>query len=179
MLGVIFTEFLELVEQRFGLAMTDRILTEAAPANGGAYTAVGHYPHTEMVALVGRLHQATGIPIADLLRTFGEHLFGRLAEQYPDMIAGVPDSLSLFATIDRHIHVQVKKLYPNAELPTFRHAQLPDGGMELTYTSKRRMADLAEGLMIGCARHMGEELRIERAGSPEDPDSVVFRIHRV
>jgi hypothetical protein len=132
-----------------------------------------------MVALVTHLHHATGIPLPDLLKTFGEHLFGRLAAQYPDMIRGVTDSLSLFATLDRTIHVQVKKLYPNAELPVFRHSALPDGGMELIYTSKRRMADLAEGLMIGCARHMGEELRIVREPVPGDGDSVVFRVHRV
>jgi hypothetical protein len=55
MKGVVFTEFLEMVEGRFGLAMADRIIEAAQLPSSGAYTAVGTYDYTEMVHLVNAL----------------------------------------------------------------------------------------------------------------------------
>ena len=55
MKGVVFTEFVEMVEARFGLPMLDRIIEAAQLPSGGAYSAVGTYDHGEMVQLVGAL----------------------------------------------------------------------------------------------------------------------------
>jgi hypothetical protein len=179
MLGIVFTEFLELVEERFGLAMTDRILQDPSLSTGGAYTSVGNYPHEEMVGLVTRLHQATGVPVPDLLKLYGEHLFGRLAAAFPQLVAEAKDSLGMFALIDAHIHVQVKKLYPHAELPRFEHEMLDADRMLLRYTSTRRMADLAEGLMMGCAKYFDERIVVQREADADNPDRVLFRIERL
>jgi hypothetical protein len=179
MLGIVFTEFLELVEERFGLEMTDRILQDPSLSTGGAYTSVGNYPHAEMVGLVTRLHQATGVPVPDLLKLYGEHLYGRLVASFPHLVAEAKDSMGMFALIDAHIHVQVKKLYPNAELPRFEHEMLDADRMLLRYTSTRRMADLAEGLMTGCAKHFNERIAVQREADAEDPDRVLFRIERL
>lgn len=43
MKGVVFTEFIEMVEGRFGLAMVDRIIEAAQLPSSGVYTAVGTY----------------------------------------------------------------------------------------------------------------------------------------
>ena len=43
MKGVIFTEFLELVEKKFGLAMVDKIIGQSNLASEGIYTSVGTY----------------------------------------------------------------------------------------------------------------------------------------
>jgi len=51
MKGVVFTEFLDMVEAKFSADMVDDIIDDAKLASGGAYTAVGTYPHSEMVAL--------------------------------------------------------------------------------------------------------------------------------
>jgi hypothetical protein len=179
MLGIVFTEFLELVEERFGLEMTDRILQDPSLKSGGAYTSVGNYPHAEMVALVTQLNQATGIPVPDLLKVYGEHLFGRLAATFPHLVAEAKDSIGMFTLIDAHIHVQVKKLYPQAELPRFEHEMLDADRMLLRYTSTRRMADLAEGLMMGCAKHFNERVDVRREADAENPDRVLFHIQRV
>ncbi len=52
MLGMVFTEFLEMVEQRFSPELADQMLTQTTLANDGAYTAVGYYPYAEMQALL-------------------------------------------------------------------------------------------------------------------------------
>ena len=86
MKGIVFTEFLEMVEQRFGLEMVDRIIDAAALDNDGAYTAVGTYPCRELLQLVGALAAATATPAPKLVRAFGHHLFGRFREAYPAKI---------------------------------------------------------------------------------------------
>jgi Haem-NO-binding len=51
MKGVVFTEFLEMVEDRFSPEMADRIIEGAELASGGVYTTVGTYDHGEMIQL--------------------------------------------------------------------------------------------------------------------------------
>jgi hypothetical protein len=51
MKGIVFTEFIEMVEQRFGYEIVDELLTETELPSGGAYTAIGTYSHHEIVAI--------------------------------------------------------------------------------------------------------------------------------
>ncbi|MEL7340130.1 MAG: heme NO-binding domain-containing protein, partial [Bacteroidota bacterium] len=55
MKGIVFTEFLEMVEDTFGFETADNIVSQAELPSGGVYTAVGTYPALEMVSLVGKL----------------------------------------------------------------------------------------------------------------------------
>ena len=52
MKGMIFTEFLEMVENAYGWEVQENIIDAAALPNDGAYTAVGTYDHQELVSLV-------------------------------------------------------------------------------------------------------------------------------
>src|SRR5262245_47750387 len=84
MKGVVFTEFLDFVAKRYDDDMVDDIIDASHLPNGGAYTAVGTYDHSEMVALCTSLAERTGEPAADLVRAFGTHLSGTFAQGYPD-----------------------------------------------------------------------------------------------
>ena len=56
MKGIVFTEFLEMVEDRFSLDMVDDLIDDCDLPSGGVYTAVGTYSHEEIVALVSAYH---------------------------------------------------------------------------------------------------------------------------
>ena len=168
MLGMVFTEFLEMVEQRFSPAVADQLLSRVQPASGGAYTAVGNYPHQEMNALVQALAEHSGLPVPALIQAFGDHLFGRFLLLYPSLIANQPDSFGLLSNVDAHIHKEVRKLYPDAELP---HIEVQHDGPQrlvLDYRSARAMADLAEGLIRACIRHYGESIQLQRTDLPTE-----------
>ncbi len=47
MKGVVFRAFVDLVEERYGEEVVDRLLSHPGLSTGGAYTAVGTYDHTE------------------------------------------------------------------------------------------------------------------------------------
>lgn len=173
MKGMIFTEFLEMVETRFGPAMADRIIQAAQLPSGGAYTAVGTYDHGEIWRLAAELSKATELSIPDLLREFGEHLFGRLAIGFPRFFQGVSCAFDFLENLNGMIHVEVRKLYADAELPRFEVSERNGARMVMLYRSRRHFADLAEGLFRGCGRHFGEQIQIEREDLPAEDGSLV------
>ncbi|MGK0176509.1 MAG: hypothetical protein ACJAT5_000453 [Lentimonas sp.] len=174
MKGMVFTNFLEMVEEKFSMDVVDTIIEESKVASGGAYTTVGTYPHTEMVALLQSLEKAVSIPISDLLKVYGKHLFGKLAGGYPMLLTDCNNSRDLLLKLDGVIHVEVKKLYPEAELPRFISTELPDGRLQMHYLSDRHMEDLAEGLLHGCFEHFDETVKLEQI--PQEDGTVIFII---
>lgn len=179
MKGVVFTEFMEMVEDHFSLRMVDEIIEDAAVPSGGAYTAVGTYPHEEMVALVTALSRRSGMPLPDLLHAFGRHLFGRFARLYPRFFEGQTDTLRFLAGIEDIIHAEVLKLYPDAQLPRFAVEHQDEHRLVLVYRSPRHMPELALGLIEGCIDHFGQSVTV-RSNPVDDGDqrSVRFELLR-
>ena len=161
MKGIVFTEFLEMVEEKFSPDLADRVVEEAELASGGVYTSVGTYDHEEMLKLVSCLSKETKISSPDLMRVFGEHLFNRFAILYPSYFKNMNSSFEFLQKIDGYIHVEVRKLYPEAELPKFKYDATRPGCLRLTYESTRPFAPLAEGLIRGCVAHFGEKADIQ------------------
>ncbi len=176
MKGMLFTEFLELVETQFGLQAVDEMIAKAQPASGGAYTTVGNYPHAEMVNMVVALHHSTNIPIKDLLKLFGKYLFSKLATMHPQIIENISDPFDLLQNIEETIHVEVKKLYADARPPMFETILRTHHELVITYQSSRKLGDVAEGLIIGCGEYYQVNLTVEQIPLVEDGTKVKFCI---
>ncbi len=157
MKGIVFTEFLDLVEQKFGLEMVDTILSKADLPSQGVYTAVGTYSFAEMVSLLTNLNQETGIAIDDLLLVYGEHFFSVIEVSYPHFLRQFTDPLDLLASIENHIHVEVIKIYPDAELPTFEIVTQTKDELVMRYTSSRAMHAFGLGLMNKTFAHFNQK----------------------
>lgn len=162
MKGIIFTEFLEMVEDKFGFLVADQIVSNASLPSGGSYTAVGTYPHAEIVSLIIELSKATSTEVPDLLIAFGHHLFPKFVTGYGHFFEGVNDPLDFLHSIEGYIHVEVRKLYPDAELPSFVSVRHGPDHLTLEYRSERGMADFAQGLIEGCLAHYQQDISIER-----------------
>lgn len=162
MKGVVFTEFLEMVENAFSPDVADRIIDQADLPSGGAYTAVGTYDHSEMVSLVTNLSAETKVPVPDLLKTFGSYLFGRFAVLYPKFFENKSCPFEFLGEVEDYIHVEVRKLYPDAEMPTLDCETPEPGRMVMIYRSSRGLADVAQGLIEGCFQHFGRQVTIDR-----------------
>ena len=179
MKGIIFTEFLEMVEEKFEYTMVDQIINDTKDPIDGAYTSVNTYDHTQLVNLVVALHKRSGIPLGDLLKTYGEYLFGSLAKNYPNLIEGITDPFEMLLNIELLIHTEVRKLYPEANPPKFTGTRINDNTIELIYNSHRSMGDVAEGLIHGCGNHFGEKYKVEQVSSDNNGQTVKFRIERI
>lgn len=160
MKGIVFTEFLDFVARHHGEDMVDDLIEACPLASGGAYTAVGTYDHAEMAALCGELSRRTGHSAHALVKGFGEHLSRTFEGGYPDFFVRSAHYFDFLESIEAHIHHEVHKLYPDAELPTFQVVSRDDRCLVIDYRSPRRMGALAEGLMEGTARHFGVTVRV-------------------
>lgn len=176
MKGIVFTEFLEMVEDNFGYEVVDKIIQDSQLASDGIYTAVGTYSHHEIVSLVTNLSQLSQTSISDLLFAFGKYLFNTFLAQYPAFFDRSPTAFDFLESIENHIHVEVKKLYPESELPKFDSVSKTDDRMEMIYTSERKMSDLALGLMERTLEHYGEKAEIIKENIEEDGSVVRFRL---
>lgn len=178
MKGMVFTEFLSLVEREFGDDMVDDLLESVELASGGAYTSVGTYDHGEMVALVTALSEKTTLPVEPLMHAFADHLMAYFKKSHPAFFAQASDTLHFIESVDQHIHVEVRKLYPDAELPSFSCFRNGDDELQVVYTSTRNFDMLAEGLMKAAAAHFGEDVEVERLQASNDDGSVPFRVRK-
>lgn len=153
MKGIVFTEFLELVEDKFGLTTVNEIIDRCDLKTNGAYTAVGTYDHGEMFQMVKALSEIQNTPVPDLLQFYGEYFFDVLAKAYPAFLEN-HNFFSFMESIDGYIHPEVQKLYPDAELPSFESVKTDDENeMLLIYKSSRKMSDFAIGLIHGAANY--------------------------
>jgi hypothetical protein len=160
MRGLIFVEFLSMVEAQYSEALVEELIDRTAPPSGGAYTRIGTYDVRELVALVGALSEHTKEPVPSLLEAFGRHSVGAFVAGYPELFSAYDDTLSFVERIEDHIHVEVRKLYPDAELPHFDASRGVSGDLHLRYRSQRGLADFARGMIQGCAEHYGDRIHL-------------------
>ncbi|QEG23025.1 heme NO-binding domain-containing protein [Mariniblastus fucicola] len=166
MKGVIFTEFLGFIEDQFGLAMADQLITETNPESGGSYTSVGTYDAGELVAMVVKLGEKTGSPVPDLVKAFGSHLFSHFVDAHSATLGDVKTTEELLSQVENRIHVEVRKLFPDAELPTIGFLKIDEKTSEVVYQSKRPFADLAEGLIAAAIEHFDDPIEMTREDLP-------------
>lgn len=176
MKGIVFAEFLEMVEANFGLDTVDTIIENSDLPSGGAYTTVGTYEFSEMLQLVSQLSNTTAIPANDLLYSFGLYLFDSLAKVHPEVVSSYKNPLNLLYSIEDHIHVQVKKLYPDAELPTFKILERTDTTLTMIYNSSRGLYALAHGLIKRTFEHFQKNVEVDMKLLNEQGTEVRFAI---
>lgn len=178
MKGIVFTEFLDMVEEGYGYEMVDKLISSSNLESEGIYTSVGTYSHGEMVLLVTNLHKETNIAVPDLLNQFGQYLFETFRTNYPEFFLEVTDAFDFFESIQDYIHVQVLKLYPDAELPEFSTEYRDKKELRLIYTSERKMSDFALGLIEKSIDYFNENASVEMKNIEEDGSKVLFIIRR-
>ncbi|MEM7476801.1 MAG: heme NO-binding domain-containing protein [Planctomycetota bacterium] len=176
MKGVVFTNLFELVESEFGYETLDRVLEKCELENDGAYTSVGTYTCGELVQIVSALSEELNMPIPDLIKFFGGYLFGQFFNAHADMLTEYTTAFDLLLAVEEIIHVEVKKLWAHAELPTFEYERPSDSELVMIYQSTRPFADLCEGLIQACVEHYDEPIEIRRENISPDGTSARFHL---
>lgn len=159
MKGVIFNVLEDMVLDQRGMEAWNAILNKLTL--DGIYTAGESYPDEELFALVGAISEETGIPANNLVGAFGTFLFSKLAQNYPIFLESEADLTSFLKSVHSVIHVEVRKLYENPNLPTFEYEENANGALLMRYRSPRKLCLLAEGLIRGAAKYYGNEIEID------------------
>ena len=161
MKGIVFTELIEMVEDKWGLAMADRLLQPEGLASKGIFTAVGTYEDRDLFTIIGRLSEATGLSPDELQFHFGGYLFGSFVRGYSEMLSSFETTFDLLSRLDDFIHPEVQRLYPDATLPSFSVMNRTETLLEMNYSSQRKMPEFAVGLTQAAAKHFGETLSVK------------------
>ncbi|KLV04195.1 guanylate cyclase [Photobacterium aquae] len=177
MKGIIFTEFLDIIEDNFGLEVCQQMLDDTA--DEGSYTAVGSYDHRDLVKLIVALSQITHISAESLQEIYGEAVFIRLLNSLPQINDNPDNTFGFIKRVEEHIHTEVKKLYPDATPPKFDFLSHTATSMVMDYKSARCMSHVCFGLIKGCAKHFDENIDITMTAISPDKKHVRFTINLV
>jgi len=69
------------------------------------------------------------------LRWFGQQAIPLLFERYPAFFSSQSSTRPFVLSVNRIIHPEVRKIYPDANVPAFEFRHAPDGGLMMGYLS--------------------------------------------
>jgi len=174
MKGIVFTEYIEFVENSYGFETTQQMIDNSNLSNDAVFTSVGTYDPTEFVKMVLKLSEIVNAEVSELLIAYGKYLFNRFSELYPHFFHEGLNIFDFINKIDDYIHVEVKKLYPDAELPMVKTVKRNDNMIEIVYNSQRRFGDFAHGLLLGAVSYFNVDVEITTRLLEDDGSKVQF-----
>ena len=164
MQGSIYTTFSDMIIEKMGMEQWNELLEKTNPPSKGVYTSGQQYEDSELINMVIELSNKTGIEVEKLVEAFGQYLFDSLYKTSPVDISKINDLREFLLSIDQVIHVEVKRLHPNAYLPKFDYEDGENGELIMYYTSKRKLCHASIGLIFGAAKKFNQTITI---GHPE------------
>jgi hypothetical protein len=164
--GIIFNLAEEVLTDKHGVEVWDEVLERSGL--DGAYTSLGSYPDAELFAIVGAASELLGADAGDVVRDLGQGALPLLAERYPEFFAPHRDARSFVLTLNDIIHPEVRKVYPGAEVPEFDFDTSDADVLLMGYRSPRKLCALAEGFVVGAARHYGEVAEVRHLACMHD-----------
>ncbi len=175
MKGIILSEFVEFLELSFGEDRAQKIINASEIQSLGAYSRVGLYDYQELIQLLTEAVAETETKAATLLELFADHLFMVFERDYSVFFEGVSSATEMLTQIDNHIHVEVQKLYPDAELPKFTYTR-SDQQLQLDYVSPRPLAAVAQALVGACIKYFGKQETLVSSTIAKNQKSASFVI---
>lgn len=179
MKGIVFTEFLELVEEKFGLEMVDAIITQSNLKSKGAYTSIGTYDFSELQQLLKNLHKNTGISIDQILFVFAEYFFTILEKNYSTLFSNFKDPIEMLASVETKIHEDFVSIYEDTQLPCVKVVDRTKDSLILIYKSSRAMCYFGLGLMNKTFEHFNSKANILLEKIKDDGTEVKFVINKI
>ncbi|WP_376873927.1 heme NO-binding domain-containing protein [Albirhodobacter sp. R86504] len=176
MKGVIFVELIKMAEDAFGEDTVDLVLDKANLENDGAFTTVGNYPCSELIKVVMAFSEHSGLSPVVLQRKFGHWMMDHFVNNYPVFFEGKTDTFSLLEVVDGEIHVEVQKLYPEAELPVFKTERLAPDHLLMTYSSPRPLGEFCHGMIEACLTRFDQTADVTHAAVAGVDNAIAFDI---
>lgn len=177
MKGVIFNLFEDFVTDGFGEDAYESLLDAATLETTEPFIGPGLYPDEDLLALVGQAVEQLDVPLPDALRAFGRYALPKLVAAHPNFAEPGVGAKEFLLSVDAVIHVEVKKLFPDAVTPAFSYEDPAEGELLMRYRSDRRFCHLVEGFFEGVSDHFSEKIEYEHGDCMHDgAEECVFRL---
>ncbi len=149
MKGIIFNLLEDFITENFGEEKYEQIIAKCNLTTTEPHVGPGTYEDKDLMEIVARATEELKISIPDALKAFGKFAFSKLAEKHPNFVKPYQHPKPFLMTVESVIHIEVKKLYEHAYTPTFIYTDTSPDTLTITYSSKRKLYDLMEGLIDG------------------------------
>jgi hypothetical protein len=160
MKGAIFIALNEMIEEQHGLGLWHKIIDKAGA--DGIFSSTETYTDQELFDIVAVVCEELEADLPTVLRLFGEYLFDFLHKSHPIFADSSINFFDFISSIDGVIHVEVHKLDELAQTPTINVQKVSSHEALLDYFSPRKLCHLAEGLLLGAAKHYGIKIKISQ-----------------
>lgn len=155
--GLIFASFRDYLHTEHGAGVAQEV-TAGEPQ----YTLSEAYPDEQFLALLERACERTGLDLETLLFDFGVFTAATtFARLYSVLFRLSPTARDFLLTVETPIHDTVRETMPDARPPQLKVKDLGVDGVEIVYTSPRRICALLRGLVEGTGRVYDERLEVE------------------
>jgi len=155
--GLIFASFRDYLLSEHGADVANDV-TAGEPQ----YTLSEAYPDEQFLALLEHACARTAMSRDDLLFAFGAFTAAKtFARLYSVLFKLSPTARDFLLTVETPIHEVVRETMPEARPPELAVTVLGDEGLEIVYTSPRRICAMLRGLVHGTARVYEEALEVE------------------
>jgi hypothetical protein len=158
MKGIMFNIAEQFIIDHYGEDALEEVIASCNLKTKEPFVGPGTYPDEDMTEIVVKSSEKLGITPAELLKTLGRYAFAKLAERHPVFLTGHTSSKEFLKTVDKVIHVEVRKLYQHTILPTFSYSEPSDDELIIVYYSERKLYALMEGLIDGVADYFKQSI---------------------
>ncbi len=163
MKGIIFNILEDFVTENYNLETYEKLISQCQlKTKAATFVGPGTYPDEDLLEIVSRASGMTQIPVPELVRAFGKFCFPKLAKRYPIFVKPHSDPKSFLKTVDSVIHVEVRKLYKDTELPDFKYSEPSPNELIMSYRSKRKLCPLIEGLIAGVGEYFNSPINLRQ-----------------
>ena len=178
MKGLIFKHLLDYVNTKYDADTCESMLTHAGRERGhDKYHEGETYPYEEIFVLVGNLSTITNERMAVEFENFGEYLFIQLARAFSHFFSPDETLFGFLQKLEGHIHMEVRKKYPGANLPGFEFTPVDDNNLKMVYKSERAMSDFGIGMIKGAAIWFNRKIFVGKKDISEKQDGTLVELH--
>ncbi len=155
--GLIFASFRDYLLAEHGADVAKDVL-----AGEPLYSLGEAYPDEQFLHLLERACTRTSLTADTLLFEFGVFTAATtFARLYAVLFRASPNARAFLQTVEEPIHDVIRVSLPDARPPELAVNDLGEDGLEIVYTSPRRICALLRGLVEGTGRVYDEKLEVE------------------
>lgn len=165
MKGTIIKCLAELVQEKHGEAMWQRIMDDAGVPRHTLILAIGDIDDAQALALFSSTTRVLGLTPEQAADAFGAHWCCVYAPRvYARTLQRFSNARELILGLDQ-IHVDVTRSVANAAPPRFTYVWKSSNVLEVTYVSHRGLIDIYVGLARGVGLMFKEALQVRKVSN--------------
>lgn len=147
MKGIIFNILEDYVSEKLGDNAFDDFIEKLD--YDGVYVGPETYSNEEFLTLVATASEEAKLELPAVVKDFGVFTFWQLYKKFPIFMEPHSNAKDFLKTIHDVIHVEVKKIFKDPELPDLFYNDIDKNLLHIDYHSPKQLCIFMEGLLEG------------------------------